>query len=183
MNKHQRTPFDQLEPDVLNTGKQMLLAGGAYSDVQDFLAKQNILIEIDDISALAASLNADVDALRSAQNDLKRIMSQLEQEPELDGTEALLRMASQHLLHVLSHTDDADWADMDKAKLLSSTIGLVNAATHKKRADYAIQQITETGIDAVKNNLFHALSAERPELYKELTAFLDQKKATIQGTA
>lgn len=181
----QNTPasFDSLEPNLLDTVKQMLLTGDAYSDVADYLSQNSIPARLADISAFAASLNADVAALRTAQNALRGMLQEVERQPNLDAAEALLRMVSQHLLHVLSQTDDADWANMDKAKLLSSTIGLVNAATHKKRADYAIQQITETGIDAVKNNLFHALSAERPELYNKLAAFLDQKKETIQGTA
>lgn len=183
MNEHKGTLFDQLEPDVLNMVKQMLLAGGAYSDVQDFLAKQNISIEINDIHAFSASLNADVAALRSAQDSLQSMLLEVDRQPELDASDALLRLASQHLLRILSHTDEEKWSEIEIDKLLSATVGLVNAAVYKKRADYTIQKTSQTGIDAIKKIVFRALAKERPKLYRELSAFLDQKKANIQGTA
>lgn len=182
MNQRKPTPFDLLEPDVLDTVKQMLLTGAAYRDVQDFLAKQKISIEINDIDAFSASLNADVAALRSAQDTLQSMLLEVDRQPDLDASDALLRLASQHLLRILSHTDEKKWSEMEIDKLLSATVGLVNAAVYKKRADYTIQKTSKTGIDAIKKTVFRALAKECPELYKELSAFLDQKKATIQGT-
>lgn len=177
MGKQNRNPFSLLPPEYREIVKQMLLSGNAYSDIADFLEKQGISVTISDVSACAASLDTNAAAIREAQQALCRIMREVDVHPGLDATEAMIQLASRHILHVLANTKETAWSDMDKAKLLSSTIGLVNAASYKKRADYTAQQKREAGIDAVKNDLFYALSAEQPELYRKLATFLDSKKA------
>ncbi|MFT9056105.1 MAG: hypothetical protein ABF449_05705 [Ethanoligenens sp.] len=173
-------PIAALKPELLETVKQMLLSGDSYEEIAAYLAGQGIQTDTAAISQFAASLNADAAALHTAQIALRRMMNEIKFEPDLDGTEAMLRMASKQILSVLADTAEADWAKLDKSKLLSSTIGLVRAAAYKKRTDYAIRSATEVGINAVKSMLFRALAKERPELYRELGMFLDQKNVCMQ---
>lgn len=172
-------PICGLEPEARDTVTQMLLGGGSYADVSVYLAGRGLHVGIETVSEFAATLNADVAALRRAQNDLRRMMAEVERCPALDTADAMLRLASRQVLRTLSDTGEDAGAEIDRA--IHAAVGLVNAAAYKKRADFAVRQQAEIGLARIRQTVFAALMEERPALYRELRMFLDQKEADFAG--
>ena len=170
--------IDGLEADLKGTVEQMLLSGSTYGDIVEYLRRHDVAISMASICRYAKQYNANVAMLNVAQENFRRMMDEMDKYPDLDTTEAMLRLASQNVFQALATTDEEQWAKIDKDKLLSSALGLVRAAAYKKRTDAALQSDAEAGLDAVKVTVFDALAKERPELYKQLSGWLTQKKRT-----
>lgn len=168
--------IDGLSPELRDTVEQMLLSGSTYSDIVEYLKKNDISISIASVCRYAKAYNANVQMLNIAQENFRRMMEEMDKYPDLDTTEAMIRLASQNVFNAIANTEEDAWTKIDKDKLLSSALGLVRAAAYKKRIDLQIKTDMETGLEAVKTLVFEAMGKERPELYGEVTAFLNQKK-------
>ena len=55
---------------------------------------------------------------------------------------------------------------------------LVNSLTvaYKKRIDIQSRENYETGLEAVKSLVFEAMAKENPELYRQVSMYLNKKK-------
>ena len=61
-------------------------------------------------------------------------------------------------------------------ELIKSAVALTRAVAYKKQVDVRSKELLENGADQFAGALFDAMATERPELYKQLRAFLDEKK-------
>jgi hypothetical protein len=176
MGNRKHSLIDDLPPELKWTIEQMLLSGSTYTQIVDYLAQHDVAISIASICRYARQYNANAQMLAIAQENFQRLMDQMDRYPDLDTTEAIIRLASQNVINALANTDEAQWAEMDKEKLMGSALGLVRAASYKKRTDSALKDSSSAGLDAVKEMVFAAMAKERPDLYKEVAAFLKKKK-------
>lgn len=173
--------IDELSPELKWTVEQMLLSGSTYSEIVDYLGQHDVPISIASVCRWARAYNASAQMLAVAQQNFKRLMDQMDQYPDLDTTEAMIRLASQNVINALVNTSEEEWDKMDKDKLLSSALGLVRAAAYKKKTDAALKDDAAAGLDAVKDMAFSAMAKERPDLYKEVAAYLKTKKKEAGG--
>ena len=60
--------------------------------------------------------------------------------------------------------------------MIRQTNALIRAGAYKKRIDLQNRESYEAGLEAVKSLVFEVMAKERPELYREVSAYLNQKK-------
>lgn len=96
--------------------------------------------------------------------------------PDLDTSEALIRLASHHVLNALTNVDEEQMKEMPIDKLIRQTNALIRAGAYKKRIDIQSRENYETGLEAVKSLVFEAMAKENPELYRQVSMYLNKKK-------
>lgn len=178
MANRKHSVIDGLQADLKGTVEQMLLSGSTYGEIVEYLRRHDVAISMASVCRYAKQYNANVAMLNIAQENFRRMMDEMDKYPDLDTTEAMIRLASQNVFNALANTSEDDWKKIDKDKLLSKALGLVRAAAYKKKTDAALKSESEAGLDAVKETVFSALAKERPELYRQLSGWLNQKKRT-----
>ena len=172
--KHSK--IDALPPELKAAVEQMLLTDATYSEIVDFLKSKGVGLSVASVCRYAQNYSANVQMLSMAQENFRRMMDELERYPDLDTTEAIIRLTSQNLFNALANTCEEDWQNISVDKMLKETNGLIRAAAYKKRIEVQNQDSADAGLDAVKGLVFEAMAKERPDLYKEVAAYLEQKK-------
>jgi len=173
--KHSK--IDGLDPALKETVEQMLLTGSTYSEIVVYLKENQIEISVASICRYARSFQANLEALQIAQENFRQIVDVVDKYPNLDTTEAISRIASQNVLNALASADQEAWNNISIDKLVRESTALIRAAAYKKRIETQNQDSMETGLDAVKSLMFEAMAKEQPELYKQVSVFLEAKKA------
>jgi uncharacterized protein YerC len=168
--------IDALSPELKWTVEQMLLTGSTYNDIVDYLAVNDISISMASICRYAKAYNANIQMLNIAQQNFARMMEELDKYPDLDSTEAIIRLTSQNVFNAIASTEEEEWSKIDKDKLLSSALGLVRAAAYKKKIDLQNKNELDTGIEAIKSMAFKAMAKEKPELFKEVSDYLNNMR-------
>ena len=113
--------------------------------------------------------------MQIAQQNFKNMLEQLDRYPDLDTTEALVRIASQNLMNALASKKDEDWSKVSVDKLMNQISGLTRAVAYKKRVELQNKTDLEAGASDVKTMLWNAMAKERPDLYKQVSGYLDRK--------
>ncbi|MCB6803512.1 hypothetical protein L0P25_29735, partial [Enterocloster bolteae] len=91
-------------------------------------------------------------------------------------SEALIRLASHHVMNALTNVDEEQMKEVPVDKLIKETNGLIRAAAYKKRIEVQTRENYEAGLEAVKGLVFEAMAKEQPELYRQVSAYLNKKK-------
>lgn len=113
--------------------------------------------------------------------NFRNMLDELDRYPDLDTTEALVRIASQNLMTALTSKKEEDWSKIGVDKLMNQISGLTRAVAYKRRVELQNKTDLEAGADDVKAMLWNAMAKERPDLYKQVSAYLDRK--TREGGA
>jgi hypothetical protein len=177
MEKRKRSTgkVDRLPPDLKDTVEQMLLTGSTYKEIVSYLKDNGQEMSQMAICTYARKYLATVEMINVAQNNFSMLMDEMNRYPDIDTTEALIRLAGHHVLNALTNVDEDQLKDMPVDKLIKETNGLIRAAAYKKRIEVQNQGSYEAGLEAVKGIVFEAMAKERPELYREVSKFLDAK--------
>ena len=117
----------------------------------------------------------NLQTLQIAQANFRNMLDELERYPDLDTTEALVRVASQNLMTALTSKKDEDWSAVSVDKLMNQISGLTRAVAYKKRVELQNKSDIEAGTGDLKSALWSAMAKERPDLYKQVSAYLDRK--------
>lgn len=176
MANRKHSVIDGLEPNLKDTVEQMLLTGSTYSEIVDYLQENEVQISVASVCRYARAYNANLQMLTIAQENFRKMTEEMEKYPDLDTTEAIIRLASQNLFNAIASTPEEEWQAIDPSKMLKETNGLIRAAAYKKRVEVQNQESYESGLDAMKGLVFDAMAKERPELYQQVSEFLNQKK-------
>lgn len=168
--------IDSLEPALRESVEQMLLSGSIYADIVDFLKQNGVGISRSSVWRYAQAFNANLEMLNIAQENFRRMMSEMDKYPDLDTTEAIIRLASQNIFNALANASEEDWRNVSIDKMLRESNALIRAASYKKRIKIQNQESVETGLDAVKSLVFETMAKEKPELYRQVSDFLNEKK-------
>lgn len=167
---------DRLPPELKDTVEQMLLTGCTYKEIVTFLGDNGEDMSQMAICTYAKKYLATVEMINVAQNNFSMLMDEMNRYPNLDTSEALIRLASHHVMNALTSVDEDQMKEMPVDKLIKETNGLIRAAAYKKRIEVQNQDSYEAGLEAVKSLVFEAMAKEQPELYRQVSAFLNKKK-------
>ena len=170
--KHSK--IDGLDPSLREAVEQMLLSNATYGEIVDFLGQNGVGISVASVCRYAQAYQANVQMLAVAQENFRRMMDELDRYPDLDTTEAIIRLTSQNLLN--AGASEEDWQGVSIDKMLREANALVRAAAYKKRVEMQNQDATEAGLEAVRTLVFEAMASEQPELYRQVSEFLNAKK-------
>lgn len=181
MRKQIAGKVDKLPSHLRDTVEQMLLVKAPYREIVEFLKENGEQMSQMAVSTYAKRFLATVQMTNIAQSNFSMLLEEINKYPNLDVGEAMIRLASHHVVSALTSLDEEQLKDMPVDKLIKETTGLIRAAAYKKRIDIQNQDITETGLDAVKGLVFEAMAKERPELYQQVNAFLIAKKQEAKG--
>lgn len=169
--------IDSLPDNQKDIVEQMLLAGRTYSEVVEYLAEHEVQLSISSVCRYARNMAEDAERLRIAQENFRVLTEEMRRYPDLDTTEAIIRLASQSVFRALASTPEEQWETVKPGELLRQANGLIKAAAYKNRLDIQSKTDTEAAMDSIKTMVFEAMSRERPELYQDVKAFLEQKGA------
>lgn len=128
------------------------------------------------ICTYAKKYLATVEMITVAQSNFSMLMDEMNRYPDLDTSEALIRLASHHVMNALTNVDEEQMKEVPIEKLIKETNGLIRAAAYKKRIEVQNRDNYEAGLEAVKSLVFEAMAKENPELYRQVSAYLNKKK-------
>lgn len=167
---------DRLPPELKDTVEQMLLTGCTYKEIVAFLKENGEEMSQMAICTYAKKYLATVEMITVAQSNFSMLMDEMSRYPDLDTSEALIRLASHHVMNALTNVDEEQMKEVPIEKLIKETNGLIRAAAYKKRIEVQNRDNYEAGLEAVKSLVFEAMAKENPELYRQVSAYLNKKK-------
>lgn len=167
---------DRLPPELKDTVEQMLLTGCTYKNIVEFLKENGEHMSQMAICTYAKKFLATVDMINVAQTNFSVLLDEMNRFPDLDTSEALIRLASHHVLNALANIDEEQMKEVPIEKLIKETNGLIRAAAYKKRIEVQNRENYEVGLEAVKNLVFETMAKDNPELYRQVSAYLNKKK-------
>lgn len=178
MGRRTRSKIDALPPELKDTVEQMILnpVQFTYLDISEFLEEQGYSISYVAVYRYARRMNANIQMVAAAQENFRRLVDEIEKYPDLDFTEALHRILAQKLLDRISSAPDEEWASIDMDKAVKDAVSLGRAAAYKKRTDVQVRDKQEAGLEEFKALIFDAMAKEQPELYHQVSQFLNEKK-------
>lgn len=168
--KHSK--IDTLPPEMKATVEEMIMDGSAtYSDIVAYLEQQGYSLSVSSVCRYAQGYVENLQTLQIAQANFRNMLDELERYPDLDTTEALVRVASQNLMTALTSKKDEDWSAVSVDKLMNQISGLTRAVAYKKRVELQNKSDIEAGTGDLKSALWSAMAKERPDLYKQVSAY------------
>lgn len=172
---------DRLPPELKDTVEQMLLTGSTYKEIVTFLKENGEEMSQMAICTYARKYLATVEMIEVAQSNFSMLMDEMDRYPDLDTSEALIRLASHHVLNALTNLDGEQMKEIPVDKLIRQTNALIRAGAYKKRIDMQSRENYEAGLEAVKSLVFEAMAKENPGLYRQVSEYLNRKKAEGLG--
>lgn len=173
--KHSK--IDKLPADLKSAVDMMLQGDFTYAEVADFI-RDNAGISISETSVwrYTQGLNATVQSLRMAQENMRIISEEMDKHPDLDASEAIGRLLSHQMIAAIQDMPQEKWQEIDPEKLLDKSTALMRAVSYKKGVDVKVRNVKDMAFESFKEDIFAALSEEQPELYKQLVNFINSKK-------
>ena len=87
-------------------------------------------------------------------------------------------------MNALTGISEEQMKEVPVEKLIKETNGLIRAAAYKKRIEVQSRDNYEAGLEAVKSLVFEAMAKENPGLYRQVSEYLNKKKAEgLEGQA
>ena len=157
---------DRLPPELKDTVEQMLLTGCTYKEIVAFLKANGEEMSQMAICTYARKYLATVEMINVAQSNFSMLMDEMNRYPDLDTSEALIRLA-----------DEEQMKEVPIEKLIKETNGLIRAAAYKKRIEVQNKENYEAGLEAVQSMVFETMAKDNPELYRQVSAYLNKKKS------
>lgn len=169
--------IEKLPADIKSQVDEMIAANFTYDEIVDFIqSESDMTVSPMAVCRYARSLRQSIQTLRMAQENFRVLMDEVNKYPTLDTGEAILRLLSHVVVDRIQNTSDDKWKELEPDELIKQSTALVKAAAYKKNLDVRNEDIMLAGFEQVKGMVFEAMSRERPELYAEVAAFLEQKR-------
>ena len=175
MAKRKHSNIDKLPDPIKDTVEQMMQSNFTYAEIADYIKQQGFPASISSICRHAKTLNATVQSLRMAQENFRVIMEEVNRYPGLDTGEGIIRLLSHQVIDTINKMPEERWATINPEDLIRQATSLVRAASYKQRVDLQNKDVLDAGLEQVKVLVFESMSKERPDLYKEVAAFLASK--------
>lgn len=170
--------IDKLPNELKYTVEQMLLIKAPYSEIVEYLASNEVQLSAMTVCRYAKHYLGALEQLKFAQENMRMILSEMENYPNLDCSEAILRMASQNIFNAIIAVPKEKWEGIDPEKLLNQATGLIRAASSKRKTDAQLKTDNEAALEANQALLFEVLAKEYPGLYKQVVAVIHTEKQT-----
>ena len=178
-----RSKISRLPSEIRSTVDAMIQATAdfTYKDIQEYLAKQNVDVSQSAIGTYARNLMESLEALNMAQESIRAMMDTASKIPEVDAVEIINRIAGQKLVQAIISKPEEEWTELRLDKLLKEANGMTKAVAYKQRIDLQNKEDVEAAADELKAEFFAALSAENPELYRQVVQALNRQIKGMQG--
>lgn len=174
--------IDTLDPAVKATVDEMVMSAQfTYKDIVDYISESaGQSISQAAVCRYAKGLCEDVEAIHIARENIKAITAECAKMPDMDATEGIVAVMSNIMMSAVRSLSPEDLQDADPMKLMKQAAELVKAVSYKRNLDIKSKEISEAGFDAVKEKLFAGMADENPELYKQLSEYIDGKREELK---
>lgn len=177
MGNRKHSKIDALPSDIKSAVEEMILGNYTYRDVCNFVRDTaNITISEAAVCRHAQGLNATVQDLRLASENMRTLTEEMAKYPQLDTTEGIARLVSHKVLTAVRELDDEALKDVDPLKLIDRCTGLIRAVAYKNENDTKVKSLKNVAFESFKEEIFDAMAKEAPELYKQIVQFITDRK-------
>lgn len=179
MANRKHSKIDKLKPEFKADVEEMIASGQfTYTEIAEYIySNTGQTISLGAISKHAKRLALTLNTLRMAQENFKVVMQELNKYPDLNSTDGIIQLMAYKLFTSVEQVTDDDLKKSDPLKLMKQAAELVRVAAYKKNLDLKNKEISEAGFDEIKSKFFSGLANDKPELYKEISDYIDEKKA------
>ncbi|MBQ8171782.1 MAG: DUF3486 family protein [Oscillospiraceae bacterium] len=172
--KHSK--IDALPCDIKEAVEQMILGNYTYRDVCNFVKETaNVTLSEAAVCRYAQGLNATVQDLRLASENMRTLTEEMSKYPQLDTTEGIARLVSHRVLEAVRSMDDDALKEADPLKLIDRCTALIRAVAHKSESDVRVKNLKDVAFESFKEDIFEAMAKEAPELYSQIVQFINSK--------
>ena len=180
MSNRKHSKIDALPTDIKEAVEQMILGNYTYREVCDFVRDTaNITLSQTAVCNYAKGLNATVQDLRLASENMRALTEEMAKYPQLDTTEGIARLISHKVLQAVRELDDDTLKTSDPLKLIDRCTGLIRAVAYKQGNDTRVKNIKDMAFENFKEEIFDAMAKENPELYHQLVQFISAHKEDV----
>lgn len=172
--KRKHSKIDALPSDIKEAVEQMILGDYTYRDVCNFVQDTaNVTLSEAAVCRYARGLNATVQEIRLASENMRTLTEEMQKYPQLDTTEGIARLISHKVLQAVREMDEAALKDSDPLKLIEKATALIRAVSVKNSTDVKTANLKNVAFESFKEEIFDAMAKENPELYRSLVQFIN----------
>lgn len=154
----------------------MILGDYTYRDVCNFVRETaNVTLSEAAVCRYAQGLNASVQEIRLASENMRALTEEMQKFPQLDSTEGIARLISHKVLQAVQQMDEIALKEADPLKLIEKATALIRAVSLKNSTDIKTANLKNVAFESFKEDIFDAMAKENPELYKAMVQFINSK--------
>lgn len=177
MRNRKHSKIDALPADIKSAVEEMILGNFTYRDVCNFVRDTaNMTLSESAVCRYAQGLNATVQDLRLASENMRTLTEEMAKYPQLDTTEGIARLVSHKVLAAVRELSDDALKESDPLKLIDRCTGLIRAVAYKNDSDTKVRNLKDVAFESFKEEIFDAMAKENPELYRQLVQFISDRK-------
>lgn len=174
--KRKHSKIDKLPADIKEAVEQMILGDYTYRDVCNFVRDTaNITLSEAAVCRYAQGLNASVQEIRLASENMRALTEEMQKFPQLDTTEGIARLISHKVLQAVQQMDEIALKEADPLKLIEKATALIRAVSLKNSTDIKTANLKNVAFESFKEDIFDAMAKENPELYQAMVQFINSK--------
>ncbi len=178
--KRKHSKIDALPSDIKEAVEQMILGDYTYRDVCDFVRDTaNVTLSEAAVCRYAQGLNASIQDIRLASENMRALTEEMQKFPQLDTTEGIARLVSHKVLQAVREMDEITLKESDPLKLIEKATALIRAVSVKNASDVKTANLKNVAYESFKEEIFDAMSKENPELYRQLVQFINDKAREV----
>ncbi len=178
--KRKHSKIDALPSDIKEAVEQMILGDYTYRDVCNFVRDTaNVTLSEAAVCRYARSLNASIQDIRLASENMRALTEEMQKFPQLDTTEGIARLVSHKVLQAVREMDEITLKESDPLKLIEKATALIRAVSVKNASDVKTANLKNVAYESFKEEIFDAMSKENPELYRQLVQFINDKAREV----
>ena len=175
--KRKHSKIDALPADIKEAVEQMIMGDYTYRDVCDFVRETaNVTLSEAAVCRYAQGLNASVQEIRLASENMRALTEEMQKFPQLDTTEGIARLISHKVLQAVQQMDEIALKEADPLKLIEKATALIRAVSLKNSTDIRTANLKNMAFESFKEDIFDAMAKENPELYRSLVQFINSKQ-------
>ncbi len=176
MGNRKHSKIDALPSDIKEAVEQMILGNYTYREVCDFIRyTANVTLSQTAVCNYAKGLNATVQDLRLASENMRTLTEEMAKYPQLDTTEGIARLISHKVLQAVRELNDEALKEADPLKLIDRCTALIRAIAYKQENDTKVKNLKNVAFESFKEEIFDAMAKEAPELYHQLVKFISER--------
>lgn len=177
--KRRKYVVEKLEPEIKEKVDEMIRNNSTYNDIVEYIKSTGNSVSKSAIQRYASSLIQTLQTLRIINENFRAITEETEIYNNIDFGEPLLRILSNQLLGNMGQLPESQ--SMDINEITRNAVALTRAIAYKKKIDLQNKSTLENGLEQFESMIFEALKDEKPQLYRELKKYLDERFRGIQN--
>lgn len=177
--KRRKYAVEKLDPEIKEKVDEMIRNNSTYNDIVEYIKSMGNSVSKSAIQRYASSLIQTLQTLRIINENFRAITEETEIYNNIDFGEPLLRILSNQLLGNMGQLPESQ--SMDINEITRNAVALTRAIAYKKKIDLQNKSTLENGLEQFESMIFEALKDEKPQLYRELKKYLDERFRGIQN--